>query len=81
MATIKSRLLPCPFCREKNIGIVRETPMMVRVWCTECGCIKRVVTRYLDQALHAWNLREGVLYALIDTTIPQERRHPYRKVP
>ncbi len=85
--TVKSRLLPCPFCRCPDIDIYRPVPtlpvqagMVVVVRCTQCSCTKRVTTKYLEQALHEWNFREGVLYALMNTKIPQERRHPYRTV-
>ena len=51
----KNRLLPCPFCGGKVIGILRRAGGN-RVICRTCGAMGGI-DEVIDDAVEAWNER------------------------
>jgi hypothetical protein len=51
-----SQLKPCPFCGEKGDMLIQEYGWLVLCW-GRCGGQMRVHTKYITQAVAAWNHR------------------------
>lgn len=53
----EQKLLPCPFCG--GTARILSQAYGYSVDCIECGAMKRVITKFLEQVIAEWNYRSN----------------------